>query len=152
MNSINIIHIPKQIAQALLTLTLDTYLKITIVVDMLISITIIVLLVLHNFIIQHIIIIKISQSDCNAWISSLNDDKFHTCYVDNKFSEDAIGYTSSINVYGYIAALAAGIVLCVLCILVLLAVYSTTKTFYEPPTVEYKNPLYTKDQHAVIFD
>lgn len=80
------------------------------------------------------LIIKVTESECNTWLSSLTDDKFHTCYVDNMYSTNANGYTNLQSVTGYIAMMVIGGIILAIGVLVVifniisLIVISLTRT------------------------
>lgn len=77
------------------------------------------------------LIVKVTEAQCNSWISSLNDDKFHTCYVDNMYSQNSVGYTSLQSVAGYIAMMAIGAIIIAFCVIgmILTILDNTCKRF-----------------------
>jgi len=71
------------------------------------------------------LLVKVKEDECNTWISSLTDEKYHTCFVDNLYSSSAVGYTSLQDVTGYICMVIFG------CLIIIVFIFYAIWSFIK---------------------
>jgi hypothetical protein len=78
------------------------------------------------------LLVKVTEAACNSWISSLNDNKFHECRVDNIYSSVANGYTNVQSVAGYVAMMVIGALIIIIPIVIgcIMMIKNTYNTMY----------------------